>query len=1016
MLPTRSPLAACVTQPFGGVCNAAMVLADRFFVDMTVDQLNNTLAPKVYGTEYLDAAFADTPLDFFIVLSSTAAVVGNVGQANYHAANLFMTSLVARRRSRGLAGSVVHIGHVADTGYVMREKGRRGLEQHFRDLRLMPLSETEVHHAFAEAVRGGKPGSSSGSHDIIMGLDPPTEPRVPGKMCAWLNNPRLAHFVPFSALQTKQQNRMETNIGGVRRRVEEAQTEDEAVSAVLEAFCSRLELILQLPAGSVGEDVRRAVIDLGIDSLVAVELRTWMLKDLGADMPVVKILGGDTVLQLCTLAAKKMMANIAKKTQQLVLQQHEYVNVKTSVGPTAATLAAPLTSDLGNPSPSHGNASPLSSAVLEITGKPLTPTGSSVFEIDITSSHSASSSGGDNSSETVASTSNNTELSDVALSSEGSSGCPAVENAEAEEEIGTVKPPPETTHYQRMSPAQSRIWFTSKHFLEDPAAYNMVFHYHVQGPLSMARLRHALHVATNHHECLRMRFFARPGDGVPMQGVMAASAYEPKHVPVADKSDLHKEMAQLESRVWNLEYGNTFGVAVLSQNAEEHEIVFGFHHIVMDATGWYVFVRDLDRAYQMRLLEKSAASSILEYSALQLEQEKSSVFEEHLSFWQAEFETLPETLPLLPAFARVRTRPVDPTSQGSHHEMRELPTPQVMAIKETCQHLNISPFHLHLAVLQILLARHANTEDICLGIVDANRSDARFAQTVGCFINMLPIRFHVSTQATFANIAHAASRKALAAFSHGAVPLEMILDKANAPRSLDSTPLFQVAVNYRTGSIDNMPLGDECRMRLVGGKDAEDPYDISWGFVEGGGWCAVQMHCQAALYTRDACCAMVDEYLRLLERVMMDPNMPLEECRVRSNDIPFTVATNTATNGEPDRQEAISALPLQQKEAVDDWMMETEGELRLLWERVLPKSETHIIASSSDFFLSGGNSLLLVQLQAVIMESMGVTILTRVLYQASTLQEMARCIREEQTGVKYKASCKVEHSFEMESK
>jgi len=244
----------------------------------------------------------------------------------------------------------------------------------------------------------------------------------------------------------------------------------------------------------------------------------------------------------------------------------------------------------------------------------------------------------------------------------------------------------------------------------------------------------------------------------------------------------------------------------------------------------------------------------------------------------------------------------------------------------------------------------------------------------------------------------------------------MILDKANAPRSLDSTPLFQVAVNYRTGSIDNMPLGDECRMRLVGGKDAEDPYDISWGFVEGGGWCAVQMHCQAALYTRDACCAMVDEYLRLLERVMMDPNMPLEECRFRSNDIPFTVATNTATNGEPDRQEAISALPLQQKEAVDDWMMETEGELRLLWERVLPKSETHIIASSSDFFLSGGNSLLLVQLQAVIMESMGVTILTRVLYQASTLQEMARCIREEQAGVKCKASCKVEHSFEMEGK
>ncbi|KAK6703101.1 hypothetical protein SNK04_012987 [Fusarium graminearum] len=85
---------ALETAKFSGVCNAAMVLKDGFFIDMDADQLNNTLAAEVLGTEQLDSIFHDTNLDFFICLVSVASVIGNVGQSNYHAANLFMDSLI----------------------------------------------------------------------------------------------------------------------------------------------------------------------------------------------------------------------------------------------------------------------------------------------------------------------------------------------------------------------------------------------------------------------------------------------------------------------------------------------------------------------------------------------------------------------------------------------------------------------------------------------------------------------------------------------------------------------------------------------------------------------------------------------------------------------------------------------------------------------------------------------------------------------------------------------------------
>ena len=820
--------------PIAGVCNAAMVLSDKLFLDMSVDQLNNTLASKVDGTKHLDALFANTPLDFFVLLSSSASVVGNIGQSNYHAANLFMTGLVTQRRSRGLAASIIHVGYVSDVGYVTRNSSR-GLDQHFHNMRLTALSETDVHHAFACAIQGGKPGSSSGSHDIIMGLEPPTEPIASDTQTPWLVNPRFAHFVPSRTLQAHQENRASS--GNVRQRVDEAQTEDEAIAVVLEAFCSKLESILQLPGGTINENVQRAITDLGIDSLVGVEIRTWFLKDLGVEVPVVKILGGDTVLQVCTAATKKIMAkNISA---QEVLPQ------------AALATSLPVLHKFFDRTPESNSASDSQST-------------------------------DDERGSTIA-TSEVAHVSDSdALYTKSEVDVGEVEaEIEVEGEGGCI--PPEVVHEECMSPAQARIWFLFKH-IENPTAYNMVFHYRIQGPLSMTRLRHALHVTTNHHQCLRMCFYPRLGDGHPMQGVMATSAHEFKYVPDAHESDLKQELARLKAHLWDLEAGHTFGVAILSRSAVEHDIVFGYHHIVTDVVGWHIFVQDLDKAYRMQPLDRNAAESHLEYSRRQLEQERSGIFEESLSFWQAEFATLPKPLPLLP-MAAVTTRPAEQSDYKSHHEYRELSPTQAAAIKDVSQRLRITPFHFHLTVLQILLASYANAEEICIGVVDANRSDERSSRMLGYLVNMLLVRFHVDSNTTFADVARAASQKALAAFSHATVPFDMILDRIRAPRSSGATPLFQVAVNYRTGGgFWDLPLGNDCRMQLSmeDGKDAETPYDISLGISETAKGCVVEIHCQTSLHTYTASHTILDTYLRLLDGFLSNPHMQVSSCAIHN--------------------------------------------------------------------------------------------------------------------------------------
>ncbi|KAF4963991.1 hypothetical protein FSARC_8041 [Fusarium sarcochroum] len=847
--------------PIAGVCNAAMVLKDGFFVDMDAEQLNNTLAAKVLGSEHLDNVFSNTKLDFFICLGSVASVIGNVGQSNYHAANLFMGNLIHQRRGRGLAASIIHIAYVTDVGYVTRQERDRQLDSHFRKVRLMPTSETDVHHAFMEAIRGGKPGNITGSHDIIMGIEPLYEPVPLDQQPLWMKNPRFAHFAPPTSVHSQQEHDGTGGAGNIKQCVEDAEGEEEAVLAVTQAFCGKLETMLQLGAGSV--NVSRPIIDLGIDSLVAVEIRTWFLKELGADIPVVKILGGDTVEQVSTLATKKLIAKMME-TKSSQPQDDVKPKPKKAVPEVALIPTPPLTT-------------PSTSTQSRTSSHPATPGASRAPSppVMIESPTTPLSDGPTVIADHVEQDSKSSLISTKPTFESDSAG----HSSEAEADSSQVAmTPPRLLQEQPMSPAQARMWFISRHS-DDPAAYNMVFRYQVKGPVSITRLRHALSTTVHHHEALRTCFFARLGDGQPMQGILASSSVQLKHIQVEDKEHVGEEMKRLATRSWHLEQGKTFELVLMSRNSQEHEFFFSYHHIMTDVVGLGIIIRDLNTAYQMKLLDSNIAS-YLDYSSTQFELQKSGAFDQQMSFWKSEFSAIPETLPLLP-MARVSSRPEN-TGSECHHQYRELKPEQLQALKTTCQRLRTSQFHFHLALLQVLLAKYTGEEDICVGIVDANRSDPRFAQTVGYFINMLPIRANVPQKATFSELAKTASRKTLSILNEAAVPFDVLLDKLRVPRSSGSTPLFQVALNYRMGSIWQMPLGD-AKMELADVKDANNPFDLSFGIAETPTGCVIELYSLSSLYSQEACGIILESYVRLLDSFSKSPSSNIDSISVHDD-------------------------------------------------------------------------------------------------------------------------------------
>lgn len=285
----------------GGVVNGAMVLEDELFADMTLESFSRVTAPKVLGTQLLDQAFRDdASLEFFIVTSSIASIIGWTGQSNYSAANEWMNSLVCNRRARGVSASTMNIPAVLGIGYAAHAENFDF--DYFESLGHINICEEDLHALFAEAVLSGRPGQAPEVQaQVGMGVN-----FIPADLevkAAHKRDVKFSHFIqreekPAEALAGKASVRVKVQLHTVK-------DQEEAYAITCDAFLAHLKRLLRITQEENLED-SVGLVDQGVDSLVAVDIRAWFLKELGVDVPTLKILGGGSIAELIKAALEKL--------------------------------------------------------------------------------------------------------------------------------------------------------------------------------------------------------------------------------------------------------------------------------------------------------------------------------------------------------------------------------------------------------------------------------------------------------------------------------------------------------------------------------------------------------------------------------------------------------------------------------------------------------------------------------------------------------------------------------------
>ncbi|MFJ1937949.1 SDR family NAD(P)-dependent oxidoreductase [Kitasatospora sp. NPDC088160] len=256
--------------PLRGVVHCAMHLDDDALVDLDEQRIAAVLKPKIGGAAVLDALTRDRDCDLFLLYSSGSAMVGNLRQSTYAAANLYLEALVRRRRQEGRSGLAIAWGAISETGYVTRNN----LTEALSSLGIEQVRPTE---AFTAAER------LLDARAVVAGVGRYNWAKA-GAILKLATSPRMTGLAPACDDQD----------GVSRTELIRGLAGEQPLVFLTKNLTELLGAVLQMDPEQF--DPHRRLDAYGLDSLMAAELLISLQQRYGVDIPPMELLRGNATI------------------------------------------------------------------------------------------------------------------------------------------------------------------------------------------------------------------------------------------------------------------------------------------------------------------------------------------------------------------------------------------------------------------------------------------------------------------------------------------------------------------------------------------------------------------------------------------------------------------------------------------------------------------------------------------------------------------------------------------------
>lgn len=265
---------------------------------MTHDLYVSAIRAKVKGTWNIHNALesVNARLDYLVLLSSAAGIVGSRGQAAYAAANTFLDGFASCRVAQGMPAVSLDLTAVTGAGYIAENAARE--DEIIKNFGGQSISEAEVLGLLAVAT-SGKCGAQ-----CLTGLK--LVPSSTGALPYYAEDPRFAHLRAAAMAEIRAAGSDSGQAVSYRDAFRSTSSKDEARQVAVQGVLQKLSEVLSVARDDV--DAQRSMASYGLDSLTAIDVRNWITRELGATLEILELLTSANVTDLAELIVSRTKA------------------------------------------------------------------------------------------------------------------------------------------------------------------------------------------------------------------------------------------------------------------------------------------------------------------------------------------------------------------------------------------------------------------------------------------------------------------------------------------------------------------------------------------------------------------------------------------------------------------------------------------------------------------------------------------------------------------------------------
>jgi amino acid adenylation domain-containing protein len=426
-----------------------------------------------------------------------------------------------------------------------------------------------------------------------------------------------------------------------------------------------------------------------------------------------------------------------------------------------------------------------------------------------------------------------------------------------------------------LSFAQRRLSFFERLEPGSPL-YHIPAALRASGSLDAGRLEHALAEVESRHEALRTVLAERSGE--PVQIVVPARPFTLEVVDLTafppEEREARARALALEAAVrpFDLETGPPWRASLVRLGAEDHLVLLTLHHIVSDGWSMGVLLREVAALYEGSAELPALPVQYADWAVWQQRWLRGAALERGLAAWRERLAGVPALLEL----PSDRPRPASPTFRGLQLA-QPVPANLAVSLQALARREGLTLFMALLAGFQAFLARWSGQRDFVVGTPVAGRDQLEIEPLIGFFVNTLPLRARIENDPPFLALAAAAREAALAAYAHGEIPFEKLVEDLAPERDAGHAPLVQVVLSLGNTPRLDLSFGGLTLTPFGAGIEESAKFDLTLAVEEAGGTLNAVLVASADLFDATTVRRALEAWLRLLEGSVASPELRLSD-------------------------------------------------------------------------------------------------------------------------------------------